>query len=69
MATGEITTTELSSLTGIPHRTVIRWCTVGRVQASKDEEGEYRIPAAEAERVREEILDRALRSLHKLVAS
>lgn len=69
MAQIELSTTELSQLTGVPYRTVAQWCATGRIGAEKDSAGEYRIPASEVERVRSELCDRALRSLQRLVGS
>lgn len=69
MAQDSVTTTELAQATGVPYRTVAQWCATGRIGAEKDSAGEYRISAKEAERVRSELRDRALRSLQRLVGS
>lgn len=69
MENGTCSTTELSAATGMSVRTVSFWAATGRIRAEKDGAGEYRIPIAEAERVRDELAERCLSQLQRLVES
>ncbi len=51
MNASTVSTRELAERIGITAQCVVNWCATGKVKATKDATGSYRIPASEAKRM------------------